>query len=311
MGDGCLDCAVALISAFCSSDGLAMFALAALVGDTWCDGNMIEVRGLSLGGDDTATELSSMNRRSALSSPPKMSYVIVSSLWLLTTKLFGRSVFNDGLGLLWNPSGGGRISCDNVICALSLIGPCGGSMSFGEMGDVMGVGCSGCMCRDASMLTFSVSSKLASAIFGIASTFALGDFFTETSVDCWHSLLVVMATPLVRAANTGAWACTNSPASDERLRDCCDDGICCRFATVLSSSESNAGLLDRSLFSPSLGSFLLRLRTFWCAPAFNLCVLGAEFFRAVGSFTWFDDDDDVTCDGGIDDGVTATIVFFV
>lgn len=181
VGDGCLDCAVALINAFCKSDGLAMFALAAFAGDTLCDGRTIDVRGLSFGGDDTATELSSMNRRSALSSPPKMSYVIVSSLWLLTTKLFGRSDFNDGLGLLWKPSGGGRISCDNFICALSLIGPCGGSMSFGDIGDVMGVGCSGCICRDASMLTFSVSSRLASAIFGIASTLALGDFFADTT----------------------------------------------------------------------------------------------------------------------------------
>lgn len=57
-------------------------------------------------------------------------------------------------------------------------------MSFGEIGDVIGVGCSGCICRNALMLTLSVSSKLASAIFGIASTFALGDFFAETIACC-------------------------------------------------------------------------------------------------------------------------------
>lgn len=288
-----------------------MFALAALAGDTLCDGSMIDVRGLSFGGDDTATELSSMNRRSALSSPPKMSYVIVSSLWLLTTKLFGRSDLNDGLGLLWNPSGGGRISCDSLICALSFIGPGGGSMSFGDMGDVMGVGRSGCICRDASTLTFSVSSKLASEIFGIASTFAPGDLFAETIACCWQSVAVFLTVPLVHDTNTGACACTNSPASDDRLRACCDDMVCCGFATVLSSSESNAGLLDRSLLSPSLASFLLRLRTLLCAPASNFAGFGAEFLRAAGSFTWFDDDDDVIFDGGSDDGVTATVVFFV
>lgn len=80
---------------------------------------------------------------------------------------------------------------------------------------------------------------------------------------------------------------------------------------MLSSSESNAGLLDRSLLSPSLGSFLLRLRTLSCALASSFGGFGAEFFRAVGSFTWFDDDDDVKLDGGNDDGVTATVVFFV
>lgn len=80
---------------------------------------------------------------------------------------------------------------------------------------------------------------------------------------------------------------------------------------MLSSSESNAGLLDRSLLSPSLGSRLLRLRTFSCPVASNFAGLGAEFFRAVVSFIWFDDDEDVKFDGGNEDGVTATVVFFV
>lgn len=75
----------------------------------------MDVGGLSFSGEATAIELSSMNRKSAPSSPPKISYVIVSSLWLLTTKLFGRSDLDDGVGLLWKPSGGGRISCDNRI----------------------------------------------------------------------------------------------------------------------------------------------------------------------------------------------------
>lgn len=62
--------------AFCSNDGLAIleFCAPARAGDLHgTGGNTIDVGGLSFCGDDTTTELSSINLRSAPSIPPKTS----------------------------------------------------------------------------------------------------------------------------------------------------------------------------------------------------------------------------------------------
>lgn len=87
-------------------------------------------------------------------------------------KLFGRSDFMEGLfdtgaELSWNASGGGRISCESLICDCLLIG-CGGAISLGDIGDWAGGDLNlytGCL--EASSNAYSASSELVSAILGI------------------------------------------------------------------------------------------------------------------------------------------------
>lgn len=92
---------------------------------------------------------------------------------------------------------------------------------------------------------------------------------------------------------------------DRFLANAC--AVTCALVTVLSSSESNAGLLDRSFLSPSVCSLrVLLLDRSVVASLVCLCVVNLTVDSII-----FDEDDDVIIDCAAVDSCTLVSVGLV
>lgn len=243
LGDGCLDWAVACIKAERRSDGfvaILLFWLLTFPCGRWC-GKLFG--GLSFDGDGSITELSSINLKSA----PSIRQTTSSDKSLTPPSLItlcGRLRMTTGLVL--KSLGGASIVFVKLFVLSSFLIMIG-SMVSGEMG------CERLLAIFASRL-MSWSIKLNWRGVLSLCMWSDVDFVIGKRFSCTRELLSFVPRKLECALFT------SSPAIDGARFLMPTGGwsiwTCGLALPELSSSESNAGLLDRSLLSPvALSSF--------------------------------------------------------